>query len=140
MKQRLYTIGYEGLAIAGYIRKLRDAGVGVVADVRAMPSSRKPGFSKGTLSAKLERHGIRYVHLPSAGNPFRDSDDPMRDYRRFVKKDPTGVKDIEKLVKTAAKQKETVCLTCYEGPAEYCHRSVLAAALSKRIPIRVIDL
>jgi hypothetical protein len=38
-------------------------------DVRDVPLSRKPGFSKSALQANLEAHGIAYVHLKGLGDP-----------------------------------------------------------------------
>ena len=70
----VWSIGYEGRNVQEFIRMLRGAGIGIVADVRATPMSRKLGFSKDVLAAKLRRAGIEYVHLRSCGNPDRVSD------------------------------------------------------------------
>ena len=50
----LLTIGYEGCTIAGVLAELRAARVGLLIDVRAVPQSRKPGFSKRQLAAGLD--------------------------------------------------------------------------------------
>src|SRR5436309_14693651 len=42
----LLTIGYEGTTIGAVLDTLSAAGVGLLIDVRALPRSRKPGFSK----------------------------------------------------------------------------------------------
>ena len=42
----LYTLGYEGLDVAAFIACLKRAAVRQVVDVREIPFSRKPGFSK----------------------------------------------------------------------------------------------
>ena len=62
-------IGYEGLSLDAFVERLVREGIAVVADVRLTPLSRKPGFSKRALTEGLAQHGIRYVHLPSLGNP-----------------------------------------------------------------------
>jgi len=54
MSRILYTIGYEGAEISQFLRTLRDCGVQRVIDIRDVPVSRKPGFSKGSLSAALD--------------------------------------------------------------------------------------
>jgi len=55
---RIYTIGYEGATQAELIAALKAAGVERVIDVRAVPLSRKPGFSKNVLAAGLQEAGI----------------------------------------------------------------------------------
>jgi uncharacterized protein (DUF488 family) len=66
---RLATIGYEHDHQAEVIRKLKDAGVEVVIDVRAVPSSRRAGFSKNIFAASLKEAGIDYRHLKALGTP-----------------------------------------------------------------------
>ena len=41
-------------------------------DVRALPLSRRPGFSKSPLKAALAEAGIEYVHLKALGTPQKD--------------------------------------------------------------------
>ena len=50
----LLTIGYEGCTIDDVLKELRAARVGLLIDVRAVPQSRKPGFSKRQLAAGLD--------------------------------------------------------------------------------------
>jgi len=42
----LFTIGYEGLNTDDFMALLFEHGIETVVDVRALPLSRKPGFSK----------------------------------------------------------------------------------------------
>ena len=65
----LATIGYQGCTIDEVIAELHRAGVALLIDVRAVPLSRKPGFSKRQLAAGLDEHGIAYVHLQGLGTP-----------------------------------------------------------------------
>ncbi len=65
----LFTFGYEGLAIDGFIARLKKAGVTVVVDVRELPLSRKKGFSKTAFAAALHDAGIGYTHVPTFGCP-----------------------------------------------------------------------
>ena len=67
--KRIFTIGYEGATQAELIAALQGAGVEQVIDVRAVPLSRKPGFSKNVLAAGLREAGIDYVHLKALGTP-----------------------------------------------------------------------
>ena len=66
---RIFTIGYEGTTQPEFIAALTAAGVQRVIDVRAVPLSRKPGFSKTILANGLAEAGIDYVHLKALGTP-----------------------------------------------------------------------
>ncbi len=66
---RIFTIGYEGATVAALLAALTQAGVERLIDVRALPVSRRPGFSKTPLSAALAEAGIDYVHLRALGTP-----------------------------------------------------------------------
>src|SRR3954451_21230653 len=66
---RIFTIGYEGATMDEFIGALQRAGVERLIDVRALPLSRRPGFSKTALKGALEEAGIDYVHLKSLGTP-----------------------------------------------------------------------
>jgi hypothetical protein len=69
MQHSFYAIGYEGSVLEDFVATLRSAGVETLIDVRDVPLSRKPGFSKSALQANLEAHGIAYVHLKGLGDP-----------------------------------------------------------------------
>ena len=66
---RIFTIGYEGATVGEFIAALQSAGIERVLDVRALPLSRRPGFSKSSLRASLEQSGIEYIHLKALGTP-----------------------------------------------------------------------
>src|SRR3569833_1006017 len=68
-KLRIFSIGYEGTTVGEFIAALKQAGVQRVIDVRALPLSRRPGFSKSPLRAALEEAGVEYVHLKALGTP-----------------------------------------------------------------------
>src|SRR5512134_1877098 len=55
--------------MAEFLAALKVAGVERVIDVRALPLSRRPGFSKSPLRAALEEAGLDYVHLKALGTP-----------------------------------------------------------------------
>ena len=68
-QSRIFTIGYEATTMAEFLAALTEAGVERVIDVRALPLSRRPGFSKTPLRAALAEVGIDYVHLRALGTP-----------------------------------------------------------------------
>jgi len=69
MAATLFTIGYEGLSMDRFTAQLKAAGVRRVVDVRELPLSHKPGFSKRPLSRALEGAGLAYEHIPALGCP-----------------------------------------------------------------------
>jgi uncharacterized protein (DUF488 family) len=56
--KNLFTIGYEGCKAADLFSTLRASGVTLLIDIRDIPISRKPGFSKTALSEGLFSAGI----------------------------------------------------------------------------------
>ena len=68
-KKTLFTIGYEQTPPKAVLDELVGAGVKLLVDVRAVASSRRPGFSKGSLTAGLQDRGISYLHLRGLGTP-----------------------------------------------------------------------
>ena len=58
---KVFTIGYEGATMETFLAALEDAGVQRVIDVRQLPLSRRPGFSKAPLAATLK--AVSYTHL-----------------------------------------------------------------------------
>jgi uncharacterized protein (DUF488 family) len=140
----LYTLGYEGADIQQFIRTLLNAGVKVVADVRAVPLSRKKGFSKRRLSAQLATAGIGYVHFVDLGNPREGRDaakagNTNKFHRVYLRHLNTANAKIalKKLAKLAASQ--ATCLLCFEREPVECHRTLIASELAT-CGIKRIDL
>src|SRR5215831_4884520 len=67
--KKLFTIGYEQTPSKAVLDELAGAGVKLLVDVRAVTSSRRPGFSKNQLAAGLDERGIGYIHLAGLGTP-----------------------------------------------------------------------
>src|SRR6201990_2409293 len=68
-KTKLFTIGYEQKPPKAVLDEVEHAGVKLLVDVRAVTSSRRPGFSKNQLAASLDERGIGYLHLAGLGTP-----------------------------------------------------------------------
>src|SRR5512137_996883 len=68
-RRTLFTIGYEQTPAKAVLDELEQAGVKLLVDVRAVASSRRPGFSKSQLAAGLDERGIAYLHLRGLGTP-----------------------------------------------------------------------
>jgi len=140
----LYTLGYEGADIQLFIRTLLNAGVKIVADVRAVPLSRKKGFSKRRLSDQLSRAGIDYVHFVDLGNPREGRDaakagNTNKFHRVYLRHLNTANARIalKKLAELAASQ--ATCLLCFEREPTECHRTLIASELAT-CGIKRIDL
>jgi uncharacterized protein (DUF488 family) len=140
------TIGYEGAAMPGFLAALREAGVGLLVDVRAVASSRRPGFSKTRLAANLAESGIDYLHLRSLGTPADGRaaaragrhEEMHRIFRAHLATDEArdGMETLADLAGGARK----LCLLCFEADPAHCHRTLVAAALAERMPLRVEHL
>ena len=122
-------------------RALRAGGVEVVADVRAVASSRRPGFAKTRLAANLAEAGIGYVHLRGLGTPAegraaaragRHGD--MRAIYRDHLATPEAQAELEALAELVRSGRR-ICLLCFEADPAHCHRSLVAGALGALMPV-----
>ncbi|MHA6722840.1 DUF488 domain-containing protein [Sphingomonas sp. RS2018] len=130
---KIYTIGYEAATQAEVIAALRRAGVRRVIDVRQLPLSRRPGFSKTSLAASLAEHGIDYVHLRALGTPKAGRDAAKKGDRETL----TTVYDVQlglpEAQAEAARMRALAAdlpsaLLCYERDPCDCHRTLLLNA------------
>ena len=127
----LYTIGYEGLSLPRFITILQNNHIHTLVDVRELPLSRKPGFSKTKLSQALNQAGIQYKSIRLLGSPrtLRHELRVTKDWGNFAEQfshylqGQTNV--LERLVERA--YNETLCLMCFERDNTVCHRSIVAA-------------
>jgi uncharacterized protein (DUF488 family) len=134
----LYTAGYQGHTIETFLDLLAGNRIEHLIDVRQLPFSRKPDFSKKRLAAHLEASGIRYTHLVALGTPKELRDDVRRnkDYEAFfaavravIAGQPEALEQAAALV-----QSERCLLLCFEADVATCHRLAVAEALRERIP------
>jgi len=127
---RLRTIGYEGLSIEEFWARLVSNGIETLVDVREVPFSRKPGFSKARLAQAASEHGICYLHLPSLGCPkeiryaYREDNDWSLYTTRFKAYLETQDLAVAELARLVAEQE--CCLLCFEADPAFCHRSYVA--------------
>jgi len=137
---RIFTIGYEATTVPEFVAALRDAGVQRVIDVRAVPNSRRPGFSKTPLSNALAEVGIDYVHLRALGTPADGRAAARAGRHEELERIYAGQLELpEAMVQTAqmielAKEKPSALL-CYERDPAHCHRTLLLAAAADEAEI-----
>ncbi|OWV86958.1 DUF488 domain-containing protein [Rhizobium sp. R693] len=132
----LMTIGYEGSSIDDFVATLEVARVRVLVDVRAVTVSRKKGFSKNGLAARLEKHGIRYVHAKDLGDPKPGREAARAgDYDSFrrIFGAHLATAEAQRAVEEVAAiaQSELTCLMCYEHDPITCHRKIVATQLKE---------
>ncbi len=131
------TIGYEGAAWASFLAMLQQNGVEQVIDVRQLPLSRRPGFSKTSLSAGLAEAGIGYIHLRPLGTPAEGREANKRhDWPRFWAIVETSLTTpeaglaLEHAADLARARRS--CLLCFEADSCICHRRRVGELLGER--------
>lgn len=131
---KIFTIGYEGATSDAFLDTLVATGVKTLVDVRAVPLSRKPGFSKRALAAALAERGIGYRHLQRLGTPAEGRNaaraghtDRMRAIYLDHLASPDAQAEMAMLVDQA--REGPSALLCFERQPADCHRSVLLEAL-----------
>jgi uncharacterized protein (DUF488 family) len=140
---RIFTIGYEGATVPEFIAALRKAGVKRVIDVRALPLSRRPGFSKTPLSGALAEAGIDYVHLKALGTPSEGRNaaragrhsDMARIYAGQLQL-PEAMAQTGQMLELA--REKPSALLCMERDPAHCHRTLLLRAVA--VQAEVVDL
>ena len=126
----IYTIGYEGTTMDAFLAALKWAGVEQVIDVRALPLSRRPGFSKNSLAATLRDAGIGYVHLKALGTPKPGRDAAKKGDWRTMESVYAGQLQLPEAQAEAAKMRALAAekksaLLCFERDPHHCHRTML---------------
>lgn len=143
MAETLFTIGYEGATMDEFIAALRGAGVERVIDVRALPLSRRPGFSKTPLRNALAEAGIEYVHLRALGTPAEGRTAARAGNLAALQtiyddqlKQPEAIAEAAMMVDMAREMPSA--LLCYERNPATCHRTLLWKSAARSM--RIVDL
>jgi uncharacterized protein (DUF488 family) len=144
--KKLFTIGYEQTPSKAVLDELQNAGVKLLVDVRAVVSSRRPGFSKNQLAAALDERGISYIHMKGLGTPKEGrlaarSGDIRTLERIYAKhlKTPQAKEELDELAALVMKA-GPVCLLCYERDHQNCHRRWIAEIIEDRDGVRIENL
>jgi uncharacterized protein (DUF488 family) len=130
----IWTIGYEGVTMDEFLRALHAAGVQRVIDVRALPLSRRPGFSKTILAASLAAAGIDYVHLKALGTPKAGRDAAKKGDVATLEAVYAGQLELPEAQAQGARMLDLAAerpsaLLCYERDPCHCHRTLLLGAI-----------
>ncbi|HWI76661.1 MAG TPA: DUF488 domain-containing protein [Sphingomicrobium sp.] len=140
---RIFTIGYESATVAEFLAALKEAGVQRVIDVRAVPNSRRPGFSKTLLRNELAEAGIDYVHLRALGTPADGRAAARAGRTEDLKRIYSGQLELPEAIAEGARMLELAkekpsALLCYEREPGGCHRTLLVRAVAPGA--EVVDL
>ena len=140
---RIFTIGYESTTVPEFIATLQKAGVERVIDVRALPLSRRPGFSKSSLRAALEEVGIQYLHLKALGTPSEGRTAARAGRHADMARIYAGQLELPAAMAQSAQMLELAkekasALLCMEREPEHCHRTLLLKAVAP--DAEVVDL
>ena len=144
--KKFFTIGYEQTPAKSVLDELEQAGVKLLVDVRAVASSRRPGFSKSQLAAGLDERGISYVHLRGLGTPKEGRlaaragqyETLQKIYAKHLKT-PQAKEELDEL-SALVKKTGPVCILCYERDHLHCHRRWIAEIIEERDDVRVDNL
>jgi len=139
------TIGYEGASLEDFIATLKISKIDTLIDIRDRAQSRRPGFSKSTLSEALSAEGIAYRHMKELGDP-KEGREAMRrgDYKGFeyvfsmVMNTNAAKMALAEIAALSANF--SVCLMCFERDQKHCHRKIVADTLSSDTGIKVQHL
>ena len=132
---RIFTIGYEGATVPDFLAALRQASVERVIDVRALPLSRRPGFSKSSLRAALAEAGIDYVHLRALGTPAEGRAAARAGRHRELERIYAGQLELPEAIAQGAQMlalagETPTALLCFEREPAHCHRTLLLDAVA----------
>jgi uncharacterized protein (DUF488 family) len=132
---RIFTIGYEGTTVSEFIAALKGAAVERVIDVRALPLSRRPGFSKSALRAALDEAGIDYVHLKALGTPADGRAAARAGRHAELERIYAGQLELPEAMMQGAQMLELArekpsALLCMEREPAHCHRTLLLNAVA----------
>jgi uncharacterized protein (DUF488 family) len=144
---KIWTIGHSTRKIDNFVAALEAHGIKLLADVRALPGSRRyPQFNKETLAESLAEHGIRYEHFPELGGRRKAKSDSkntawrnasFRGYADYMETEEFR-RGIERLV-DLANDNGPAAIMCAEAVWWRCHRALISDFLKAR-DIEVIHI
>jgi len=132
----LYTIGHSTRSLEEFLELLREHDVGIIADVRRWPSSRRhPHFNREALAEALRSNGIEYEWLGellggwrkeglgerSPNKAWRSSG--FRNYADYAMTEPFK-EGVGRLLRLASRGR--VAVMCAERAHWRCHRLILS--------------
>jgi len=125
---------------------LREAKVELLVDIRAVASSRRPGFAKTALAANVATIGVEYLHLRGLGTPAEGRAAARAGKHAEMRKiflSHLATEEAQaqlEILASLIREGRRVCLLCFEADAAHCHRTLVANALAKKLGVEIIHL
>lgn len=136
MEKHLFWMGYRGISPGQFWKKLAEADVSYLLDVRITPWSGIPDFRKENLKEECESRSIFYSHVKSLGNPYRPPHwkGSVADRRVLLLKDFQEGKSKKVLDKIGnmLSDGERIVLLCACDNAQRCHTNQILEALKAK--------
>jgi uncharacterized protein (DUF488 family) len=138
---RIFTVGHSNLPFEQFVSLLKEYEIGLVADIRRYPSSRKfPHFNRPVLCELLAAENINYLWLESLGGRRHTEKDSksvntglknlgFRNYADYMATDEFR-RAVRELLSAAAQSRTSVM--CAEKLYWKCHRRLLSDYLVSR--------
>ena len=146
MSTTIFTIGHSVRPLEEFLGLLRAHGVNGLADVRAVPRSRRhPHFSRDALAASLPAVGIEYRHFAALGGLRKPRPDSVNrgwrhpSFRAYADhmETPGFVAAVDDVLAWA--QTAVVAVMCAEAKWWECHRQLIAdAVVARGVPVQHI--
>ena len=142
--RNVYTVGYQGLSIDGFLNLLLRRGIQVLVDIRHVPMSRVYGFHSSTLGRHCTSVGIEYLSERDLGVPkgVREAYWSTGDHGAFKAAYSEIVRrNVGSMKRVAGQMRESAtAVMCVEASAHECHRRLLAAALVHETGLDWVEL
>lgn len=122
----IYTLGYGSLGLREFLEILKHYNISIVVDVRRFPKSKKPYFSRDSLSKILANHGITYYWLGNLLGGYRKGG-----YIEYTKTKEyyLGIDILIHLTRYAFYNNGKTVILCLEKHPRGCHRKYIAQTL-----------
>lgn len=135
----LYTIGYEGFSIDGFIQQLLINNIKTLVDVRKNAFSMRREFCKTNLQEALREAGINYCTMPEVGIPSNNRKELLPSGKRNELFEWYQENILPQCAPYANKiadlvSNENIALMCYEKEPKDCHRSLFAEYCKEQQP------
>ena len=136
LSKTVYTLGYGSLDLREFLEILNHYNVSIVVDVRRFPKSKKPYFSKDSLSKILANHGITYYWLGNLLGGYRKGG--YIEYTK-TKEYRLGINILVHLIRYTFYNSGKTVILCLEKHPRGCHRKYIAQTLQDT-GIRVLHI
>ena len=133
---KLFTIGFTKTTAEDFFKRLRDAGVRKIIDVRLNNVSQLSGFAKRDDLAYFAKEicDIEYIHVPNFAptkemlGAYRKKQTTWQQYENQFH-DLISKRKIEEIDKTKL---DNACLLCSEDKPHHCHRRIVSDYLNRK--------